>query len=101
MGKAARNQRRQAQRAAVQLTAIPPLGLSTVQQPQQQLSAVETALRGVRDPLDALAVLHEISREARRLEALQIKRARAAGATWGQIGAALGVTPQAAQQRTR
>ena len=50
------------------------------------------------DPLDAL---HELARGEIELERLcrdRIASARAAGATWEQIGAALGTTKQAARE---
>ena len=50
------------------------------------------------DPLDAL---HELARREIELEHLcrdRISSARAAGATWEQIGAALGTTRQAARE---
>jgi len=61
-----------------------------------------------RDPqggdLDRLATAVDVASEiddlSDRLVGLFVDRARAAGATWSQIGEALGVSKQAAQQRT-
>lgn len=63
---------------------------------------VERAPQG--DDLDRLATAVDVSTEvgdlSDRLVGLFVDRARAAGATWSQIGEALGVSKQAAQQRT-
>ena len=52
--------------------------------------------------LDALFQLKALTEEVRQAERLQEKfalDARKAGATWGEIGAALGITQQSANQR--
>ena len=52
-------------------------------------------------PADPLEALHELARGEIELERLcrdRIASARAAGATWEQIGAALGTTRQAARE---
>jgi Clp amino terminal domain, pathogenicity island component len=48
----------------------------------------------------AVAVASEIDDLSDRLVGLFVDRARAGGATWSQVGEALGVSKQAAQQRT-
>lgn len=48
------------------------------------------------DPLSALRVLTESELELERIRREQVIAARAAGATWQQIGDALGVTRQSA-----
>ncbi len=49
-----------------------------------------------RDPLSALRVLTESEHELDRIRRMQVIAARAAGASWQQIGDALGVTRQSA-----
>jgi len=49
-----------------------------------------------RDPLSALRVLTESEHELDRIRRVQVIAARAAGASWQQIGDALGVTRQSA-----
>jgi hypothetical protein len=49
-----------------------------------------------RDPLSALRVLTESEHELDRIRRTQVIAARAAGASWQQIGDALGVTRQSA-----
>ena len=59
------------------------------------------AFSGVSDPL---ARLDEVRSAREALEALEqktVREARAAGATWGEIGSLYGVSKQAAQQRFR
>ena len=53
------------------------------------------------DPLLALEVLAELRAELDRLQASYVRRSRLPrhGNTWAQIGAALGVSPQAVQKR--
>lgn len=53
------------------------------------------------DPLARLAVIRAARRSAEALERETVREARAAGATWGEIGALYGVSKQAAQQRFR
>jgi hypothetical protein len=48
------------------------------------------------DPLEALRVLTESEHELDRIRRRQVIAARAAGASWQQIGDALGVTRQSA-----
>jgi hypothetical protein len=50
-------------------------------------------------PLDALRVVTELRGTVERLEGLIVADARVAKCTWAEIGSALGVTRQAAQQR--
>lgn len=49
-----------------------------------------------RDPLSALRILTESEHELDRIRRTQVIAARAAGASWQQIGDALGVTRQSA-----
>jgi hypothetical protein len=59
------------------------------------------SFNGVADPL---ARLDEVRTAREALEALEektVREARAAGATWGEIGSLYGVSKQAAQQRFR
>jgi len=49
-----------------------------------------------RDPLAALRVLTDSEQELDRIRRTQVVAARAAGASWQQIGDALGVTRQSA-----
>ena len=48
------------------------------------------------DPLDALRELTEGEAELDRLRRASVRAARAAGATWDQVGEALGMTRQSA-----
>jgi hypothetical protein len=48
------------------------------------------------DPLDALRQLTEGEAELDRLRRASVRAARAAGATWDQVGEALGMTRQSA-----
>jgi hypothetical protein len=50
-------------------------------------------------PLDALLYLQSVDDLVDDLTRSYVRRARAFGCTWAEIGAALGVTLQAAQQR--
>lgn len=50
-------------------------------------------------PLQALAVLVDIERWQRALSEQAVAQARAAGHSWAEIGAALGVTKQSAHER--
>jgi hypothetical protein len=51
------------------------------------------------DPLKLLAGLHEASRSLDRWQRKAVKAARKRGCTWDEIGAANGVSRQAAWQR--
>lgn len=51
------------------------------------------------DPIRALAATAQLQREVARLEAVAVRRARARGASWAQIAAALGVSRQAVHRR--
>ncbi|SDO25192.1 hypothetical protein SAMN04515671_0308 [Nakamurella panacisegetis] len=62
--------------------------------------AVE-ALREVADPLVRLDAVRAALEQLEELEASTVAEARAAGATWGQVGAIYGLTKQGAQQRFR
>lgn len=59
------------------------------------------AFRGVEDPLSRLAAVHSAREALESLEQLTVAEARAAGATWVEIGMLYGVSKQAAQQRFR
>lgn len=51
------------------------------------------------DPLRALAATAELHRQVSRKEAVAVRRARARGASWAQIAAALGVSRQAVHRK--
>jgi len=51
------------------------------------------------DPLQALAANAELRREVERWEAVQVRRARARGASWALIAHALGVSRQAVHKK--
>ena len=53
------------------------------------------------DPLAALQATAELHREAERIEATLVRRARVAGLSWAAIAAALGVSKQAVHRRYR
>ncbi len=51
------------------------------------------------NPLEALAALAELRREADRREVVAVRRARAAGVPWTGIAAMLGVSKQAVHKK--
>lgn len=51
------------------------------------------------DPLEALAAYSQVRQEMRRVEAVLVRRARNAGATWAGIAEVLGVSKQAVHQK--
>ncbi|ACY97358.1 MULTISPECIES: hypothetical protein [Thermomonospora] len=51
------------------------------------------------DPLKALAAANALRRRAERLEAVQVRRARAHGLPWTRIAEALGVSKQAVHKK--
>lgn len=66
--------------------------------------AVARALSDVaaaKDPASRLAAARAVRESAEELEQALVDEARAGGATWSEIGAAYGMTKQAAQQRFR
>jgi len=66
--------------------------------------AVARALADVtvaKDQSDRLRAARAVRESAEALEQELVDEARAAGATWSQIGAAYGMSKQAAQQRFR
>jgi hypothetical protein len=48
---------------------------------------------------ERIVAAQRLSWELRRFAPLLVKHARAAGHSWGEIGAALGISKQAAQQK--
>ncbi|MCW2603272.1 MAG: hypothetical protein JWN61_1407 [Pseudonocardiales bacterium] len=64
---------------------------------QQTLSS----LGAIADPLERMAEVRKSILALEKLEASTIDSARAAGATWGEIGAIYGLSKQGAQQRFR
>lgn len=54
---------------------------------------------GDNDPLKALAAVAELRRQAERLEAVQVRRARTQGLAWIRIAEALGVSKQAVHKK--
>jgi hypothetical protein len=59
------------------------------------------ALSDVPDPLPRLAAVRRALEGLEKLERSTVAEARAAGATWSEIGTVYGVSKQAAQQRFR
>ncbi|MGQ1840094.1 helix-turn-helix domain-containing protein [Kocuria turfanensis] len=51
------------------------------------------------DPLQALRATAELHRQLSQKEAVAVRRARARGASWAQIAAALGVSRQAVHRK--
>ncbi|MDT0306530.1 hypothetical protein RM780_06095 [Streptomyces sp. DSM 44917] len=58
-----------------------------------------TPLTGESDPLHALRLAAELRRRLEREEAVLVRRARNAGASWAGIAAALGVSKQAVHKK--
>jgi hypothetical protein len=54
---------------------------------------------GDEDPLVALGAAVELRREADRIEAIQVRRARVRGMSWALIAYALGVSKQAVHKK--
>src|SRR3954447_961513 len=73
----------------------------TGQQLHRQLGQILAApvLRGEDDPLDLVRAAREVQDGAEVLMAAAVEQARAAGRTWQEIGAVLGVSRQAVFQR--
>jgi hypothetical protein len=71
--------------------------------PLDRLTAYVTAMRPGGGPLDdlqgALEVAELLEEQSRALLGYFVDQARAAGASWSQIGASLGISKQAAQKR--
>ncbi|GII91369.1 helix-turn-helix domain-containing protein [Sinosporangium siamense] len=63
-----------------------------------QLSHLATLAQG-EDPLAALRATAALHREAARLEAVQVRRARVQGRTWSEIAEALGISKQAVHKK--
>ncbi len=57
------------------------------------------ASAGSDDPIDALRAIHRLHRELDRVEAIAVRRARTAGASWQLIALALEVTKQAVHKK--
>lgn len=51
------------------------------------------------DPLRVLAATAELHRQVSRTEAVAVRRARARGASWARIAAAMGVSRQAVHRK--
>ncbi|MFC7328609.1 hypothetical protein [Marinactinospora rubrisoli] len=62
---------------------------------------ISTLSASVRDeaPLAALQAIAELRRELERREAVNVRKARAQGATWAEIAAMLGVSKQAVHKK--
>lgn len=58
-------------------------------------------LHAIPDPLRRLEAVREALEELQALESSTVADARAAGATWSEIGALYGLSKQGAQQRFR
>lgn len=54
---------------------------------------------GDEDPLKALSAVAELRRQAERLEAVQVRRARAQGLPWTRIAQSMGVSKQAVHKK--
>ena len=54
---------------------------------------------GSRDPIDALRAIEKLRRELDREEAIAVRRARNANASWQLIALALGVSKQAVHKK--
>jgi hypothetical protein len=72
-----------------------------VRKPEKVIAKAISDLSRVPGHLDRLALAPVISAAAEELEHHLVNEARAAGATWTQIGHAFGMSKQAAQQRFR
>ena len=70
-------------------------------QTSRRVAKALAALSDVPDPMSRLAAVRRALRGLEELEQATVAEARAAGATWGQIGTIYGVSKQAAQQRFR
>ncbi|NQX10941.1 hypothetical protein HQQ80_04825 [Microbacteriaceae bacterium VKM Ac-2855] len=54
---------------------------------------------GSEDPIEALRAIHRLHRELDRVEALAVRRARNANASWQLIALCLGVSRQAVHKK--
>lgn len=54
---------------------------------------------GSEDPIEALRAIHRLRREVDRVEALAVRRARNANASWQLIALCLGVSRQAVHKK--
>lgn len=68
---------------------------------ERRVGKTVDALRKMADPMERLAAVRDALTELERLELATVIQARAAGATWGQIGRLYGMSKQGAQQRFR
>jgi len=59
------------------------------------------SLQAIPDPLSRLGAVRRSLEDLEALEAATVTDARAAGATWSEIGALYGLSKQGAQQRFR
>jgi hypothetical protein len=69
--------------------------------PPAELTAAWTTVVGEVDPLTALRAARDLKEELASWEADLARQALAAGETWDTIGAALGISRQAAWERLR
>jgi hypothetical protein len=67
----------------------------------RRLQRALDSLRAIPDPLSRLGAVRRSLQDLEALEADTVADARAAGATWGEIGALYGLSKQGAQQRFR
>jgi len=63
------------------------------------LTALAAQVDAARGSLDRLAALRALTAAASDVERATVEQARAAGASWGLVGGALGVSKQAAAKR--
>lgn len=90
--------------ALERLRAYPDVALARISLADQAIGITERAVDLVAgaagdDPLDLVAAAQELRSEAARVAAGAVVAARAAGKSWTEIGAVLGVTKQAASDR--
>ncbi|MGV1003916.1 MAG: hypothetical protein ACOYEV_03915 [Candidatus Nanopelagicales bacterium] len=71
------------------------------QLPPRSFTKALAAFGSIDDPLTRLAAVQHAREALESLEHATVAQARAAGATWGEIGTLYGVSKQAVQQRFR
>lgn len=69
--------------------------------PSRRFTKALATFGSISDPLVRLAAVRAAREDLEALEVQTVREARAAGATWSDIGALFGVSKQAAQQRFR
>jgi hypothetical protein len=69
--------------------------------PSRRFAKALASFGDIADPMSRLKSVRGAREAVERLEQETVVQARAAGATWGEIGSLYGVSKQAAQQRFR